>query len=146
MNVSKQYLIAPNDYFNAGSASSDIKKTLKSMNFSNDLIKRISIASYEAEINIVIHSYGGFVDFKVNDTSILIQCVDSGPGIDNVELAMSPGFSTASETVRLNGFGAGMGLPNIKNSCDELTIVSDPNGTIVTMSFHRVEVSQDDSV
>lgn len=131
----KHYTILPNDYFNAGSASSDIKKTLKQLKVSKEIIKKVSVASYEAEINVVIHSFGGSVDLHIVNHTLYLQFTDSGPGIENIELAMKPGYTTASEISRLNGFGAGMGLVNIKASADEMTLISDPNGTILKLKF-----------
>ncbi len=138
-DTNKRFIIQPNDYFNAGSASSEIKKILRSMKLSTHLIKRISVAAYEAEINIVIHSYGGCVDFKRMNNTIYLQFSDTGPGIEDIDLAMQPGYSTANETSRLNGFGAGMGLVNIKKSCDSMTLISDPNGTVLKLQFQITE-------
>ena len=132
----KHYIILTNDYFNAGSASSDIKKTLKALKISKEIIKRVSVAAYEAEINVVIHSFGGTVDLHIIDQTLFLQFMDSGPGIEDIELAMKPGYTTASEISRLNGFGAGMGLVNIKASADDMTLVSDPNGTILKLKFN----------
>jgi serine/threonine-protein kinase RsbT len=143
--VDKRYTVAKGDYFNAGSASSDIKKVLRSKQLDKDLIKRVSVAAYEAEINMVIHSLGGTVDFKWIDDRIYLQFVDIGPGIPDIPLAMTPGYSTADETSRLNGFGAGMGLVNIQKSADEMTLISDPNGTVLKLVFHVKEASHDPS-
>jgi len=143
--VDKRYTVAPGDYFNAGSASSDIKKVLRSKQLDKDLIKRVSVAAYEAEINLVIHSLGGTVDFKWIDDTIYLQFCDIGPGIPDIPLAMTPGYSTADETSRLNGFGAGMGLTNIQKASDEMTLISDPNGTILKLVFHVKEASDDPS-
>ncbi len=142
-HIDKRYTVAANDYFNAGSASSDIKKVLKSMKLSRELIKRVSVAAYEAEINIVIHSFGGTIDFKRIDNELYLQFIDTGPGIADIALAMTPGYTTANETSRLNGFGAGMGLVNIKQSADEMTLISDPNGTVLKLRFRVVEEPAD---
>ncbi len=123
--------------FNAGSASSDIKRELKKLNCSKELIRRVCIASYEAEINVVIHSFGGEAKLKIIDEVIYLEFIDSGPGIDNIDLAMLEGYSTASEEDRQNGFGAGMGLPNIKKSTDEMDIISDKNGTVLKLRFYK---------
>jgi anti-sigma regulatory factor (Ser/Thr protein kinase) len=143
--VDKRYTVAPGDYFNAGSASSDIKKILRTKQLDKDLIKRVSVAAYEAEINLVIHSLGGIVDFKWIDDTIYLQYSDIGPGIPDIPLAMTPGYTTADETSRLNGFGAGMGLTNIQKAADEMTLISDPNGTILKLVFHVKEASDDPS-
>lgn len=133
--LDRHYPIVPNDYNEAGKASSDIKRTLKKMKYSWNLIKRVSVAAYESEINIVIHSKGGFADFKVCDTDIYLQFIDCGPGIPDIELAMQEGYTTATEENRINGFGAGMGLSNIKKSADEMTLISDCNGTVLKLRF-----------
>jgi anti-sigma regulatory factor (Ser/Thr protein kinase) len=143
--VDKRYTVAQGDYFNAGSASSDIKKILRSKQLDKDLIKRVSVAAYEAEINMVIHSLGGHIDFKWIDDAIYLQFLDIGPGIPDIALAMTPGYSTADETSRLNGFGAGMGLTNIQKSADEMTLISDPNGTVLKLLFYVKEASHDPS-
>lgn len=139
MSLSKKYTVLANDMYNAGQASSDIKKELKKLNFSKELIKRVSIASYEAEINIVIHSLGGVVSFHVGEDRIIyLQFSDNGPGIENIDLAMQEGYSTASNDARNNGFGAGMGLPNIKKATNKMSIISDPNGTVLKLAFYEV--------
>jgi anti-sigma regulatory factor (Ser/Thr protein kinase) len=135
ITTDRHYVIVPNDYNEAGKASSDIKRFLKRLKLSWDLIKRVSVASYEAEINIVIHSKGGFADFKIDGDVIYLQFIDCGPGIPDIGLAMQEGYSTASEENRINGFGAGMGLSNIKKSADEMTLISDANGTVLKLKF-----------
>lgn len=135
MQYRKHFEIQAGNYDDAGIAASEIKRTLKNNHFSKEIIKRVSVASYEAEINIVIHSQGGSADFLITDNAIYLQFSDVGPGIENIELAMTEGYSTASEISRLNGFGAGMGLSNIKKSSDEMTIISDPCGTILKLKF-----------
>lgn len=135
ITLDRHYVIVPNDYNEAGKASSDIKRSLKRLQLSWDLIKRVSVASYEAEINIVIHSFGGTADFKIDGDVIYLQFMDCGPGIPDIELAMQEGYSTANEISRLNGFGAGMGLKNIKKSADDMILVSDCNGTILKLKF-----------
>ena len=124
--------------------SSDIKRTLKQLKFNFDFIKRVSVACYEAEINIVIHSHGGYGDFRIDHHVVYLQFIDCGPGILDIGLAMTPGFTTANEESRLNGFGAGMGLINIKNSADEMALLSDPNGTVLKLKFFITEDSYDD--
>lgn len=112
------------DFTLAGKASSKIKKMLKQLNVDSKSIKRIVIALYEAEVNVVAHSYGGKLKALIGEDCIEITLKDSGPGIENIEKAMETGFSTASKKVREMGFGAGMGLPNIKKNTDELKIES----------------------
>lgn len=134
--VAKEYQIIAKNYELAGRASSDIKKTLRNMEIDRSLMKRICSASYEAEINIVIHSFGGFVVFQIDEKKITLDFIDDGPGIENIELAMTEGYSTATELDHSNGFGAGMGLPNIKRIADEMLIRSDKFGTHLKITFY----------
>lgn len=122
--ISLHYDIISGDYIKAGEASSDIKKALMQLGLKNDTVRRVCVASYEAEINIVIHSRGGQIDVSIFEDKIIIIAKDRGPGIKNIDLAMREGYSTASDNAREMGFGAGMGLPNIKKNCDELKIDS----------------------
>ncbi|HNZ77456.1 MAG TPA: ATP-binding protein [Bacilli bacterium] len=128
--------ILPMNLEQAGYISSFIKKLLVDNKISKMVIRRVSIATYEAEINVVIHSYGGKCVVDYNEKQLKIVFSDTGPGIKNIESAMTEGFSTASTYARENGFGAGMGLPNIRNSCDEFDIQSSDKGTIVTIIFN----------
>ena len=116
--------IAEGDFSNAGKASSKIKKMLKYLNVNSKIIKRIVVAIYEAEVNVVAHSVGGQLKAKINDKEIEVRVKDNGPGIEDIEKAMEAGFSTASKKVREMGFGAGMGLPNIKKNTDEMHLES----------------------
>jgi serine/threonine-protein kinase RsbT len=131
----KTYFIKPNDYDLAGYASSDVKRILRNLKYDRHFIKRVCSASYEAEINIVIHSNGGIMEFIFDENQILLNFIDYGPGIENIEDAMTEGFSTASDQNRQNGFGAGMGLPNIKRQADDMHIVSSREGTILNLAF-----------
>lgn len=124
--VSLHYDIEPQDYIKGGEASSNIKKALMQLGINSTYVKRASIAAYEAEMNIVIHSYGGSLDVDIYKDQILIIATDKGPGIDNINLAMTEGYSTAPESAREMGFGGGMGLPNMKRSCDQFEISSSP--------------------
>lgn len=119
------YEVITDDFSRAGEASSDIKKKLRQVGIDNDIIRRIAISTYEAEINQVIHSLGGRITLLIRPDRIELFFVDRGPGIENIELAMKEGFSTASNKVREMGFGAGMGLPNIKRCSDEFYIESE---------------------
>jgi len=131
------YTVSPDDFSNAGQASGGVKKTLKTLGFSPDVIRRVSIAMYEAEINMVIHAKGGVITADVTPEAITVVFADVGPGIPNLDLAMQEGWSTASEDVRDLGFGAGMGLPNIKKYTDELDIKTEVGvGTTVTMKIY----------
>lgn len=118
------YETIKDDFSRAGEASSDIKKKLRQVGFENDIIRRVAIATYEAEINQVIHSLGGKITLLILADRIELFFVDNGPGIENIDMAMKEGFSTASSKVREMGFGAGMGLPNIKRCSDEFYIDS----------------------
>lgn len=119
-----EYDIESGDFTNAGSTSSAVKKILKQLNVDPTIIKRTVVALYEAEVNIVAHSYGGKIYIDIEEDYILIRLVDNGPGIPDIDKAMEVGYSTASQSVREMGFGAGMGLPNIKNNTDRLSITS----------------------
>ena len=122
------------DFTSAGQASVQVKKNLRQLGIDPETIRRVSIAMYEGEINMVIHAHGGEADVTVTEEEVRIVLSDHGPGIADVEKAMSEGFSTAPANVRSLGFGAGMGLPNMKRYTDEMTIDSTVGvGTTVTM-------------
>lgn len=122
------------DFTSAGQASIQIKKNLRRLGLDPETIRRVSIAMYEGEINMVIHAHGGEADVNVYEDCIEIILKDSGPGIENIEQAMQEGFSTAHDQIRSLGFGAGMGLPNMKRYTDAMTIESQVGvGTTVTM-------------
>ncbi|MHB1000924.1 MAG: ATP-binding protein [Armatimonadota bacterium] len=124
------------DFSNAGNISTRIKKILQQIGARSETIRRAAIATYEAELNIVIHAQSGCVTLKANPVRIWIQCKDEGPGIPDISLAMQPGYSTASDAIREMGFGAGMGLPNMKRCADTLQIDSKVGvGTTVDMVF-----------
>jgi serine/threonine-protein kinase RsbT len=119
-----EYDIEGGNFTKAGFASSQFKKVLKQLNVDPKVIKRIVVALYEAEMNIVAHAYSGRISIEVQPEQIIINLTDSGPGIPDIEKAMQIGYSTASPAVREMGFGAGMGLPNIQNNADKLLITS----------------------
>lgn len=129
------YKIEAMDFEDAGYISSKIKKMLEHDNVSKSIIRRVSIASYEAEINVVIHSVGGYANIYYDKDSLKLEFIDYGPGIESIENAMKEGWSTASQIDRENGFGAGMGFPNMKKAADELLVDTSPSGTKVTISF-----------
>ncbi len=116
------YEVSGDDFTRAGEASGSVKKRLKSLGFDPDAIRRVAIAMYEAEINMVIHAEGGYCDVDIYPDKVEILLADKGPGIPDVDKAMQEGFSTAPDNVRNLGFGAGMGLPNIKKYTDEMRI------------------------
>ena len=125
------------NFTSAGEASVRIKKVLREMGFSSDIIRRVSVAMYEGEINMVIHANGGYADIDVYCDRIEIILADNGPGIPNIELAMQEGFSTAPDNIRSLGFGAGMGLPNMKRYTDDMRIESEiGKGTTIYMTVN----------
>ena len=131
------YPVEGGDLIEAGEASSKMKLTLKKLGLPQDVIRRASICMYEGEINMVIHADGGRAEVEIHMDHITIRMVDSGPGIPNVEQAMEPGFSTAGDVARDLGFGAGMGLPNMRRYSDEMTIDTAVGvGTTVTMRIN----------
>ena len=131
-----KYTVEKDDFARAGEASGALKKTLKSLGFPPGLVRRVAIAMYEAEINMVIHAYGGEITATVTPEQITIVFADVGPGIPDIALAMTAGYSTASADVRDLGFGAGMGLPNMDKYADSLDVKSTIGvGTTVTMTF-----------
>lgn len=122
------------NFTSAGQASVTIKKDLRRLGLSPEIIRRVSIAMYEGEINMVIHAGGGVADVCIYEDYIEIILADHGPGIKNIEQAMQEGYSTATDTIRSLGFGAGMGLPNMKRYSDDMkidTVVGE--GTTITM-------------
>lgn len=128
------YVIDGNDFTRAGEASSSVKNKLKMLGVASDVIRKTAIAMYEGEINMVIHADGGTITVTISDTDITMVLADTGPGIPDIAQAMQEGFSTAREEVRSLGFGAGMGLPNMKRYSDEMhidTVVG--QGTTITM-------------
>lgn len=122
--LSYTFNVDGNDFSSAGEASVKVKKILRNIGFDPEVIRRVSIAMYEAEINMVIHAGGGVAELMVYPDKIVLVLTDKGPGIADIELAMREGYSTAPDNIRSLGFGAGMGLPNIKRYSDELDIQS----------------------
>lgn len=136
-NIHYQYNVDGDDFTRAGEASSALKQVLKKLNLPPDVIRRCAIAIYEGEINMVIHADGGVIDVDIYPDKIVMVLKDKGPGIPDIDLAMQEGYSTANEDVINLGFGAGMGLPNMKRSSDEFHIETELNvGTTVTMSVN----------
>ena len=120
----QEYKIEGGDFVNAGESSCKIRNTLREIGIDSDIIRRIAIAAYEAEMNVVMYAQKGTMQINVYPNEILLTIVDKGPGIENIELAMQPGYSTATEEMREMGFGAGMGLPNMKKNADTFKITS----------------------
>jgi len=131
------YVVSGEDFTRAGMASSAVKQILKQLGFNPQTVRNMSISLYEGEMNMVLHAGGGEIDVDIDDEKIVAVLTDHGPGIENIELAMKDGWSTASEQVRGLGFGAGMGLPNMKKYSDELKIDSTVGvGTTVTIAVN----------
>ena len=129
------YEISPDDFTRAGEASSDVKGKLKQLGVSPEAIRKVAIAMYEGEINMVIHANGGEIRGEITPVEIKMILADVGPGIPDVEQAMKAGYSTAPDEVRSLGFGAGMGLPNMKKYTDDMTIETQLGvGTTITMT------------
>ena len=129
-----QYHISADDFTRAGEASSDVKGKLKQLGISPATVRKVAIAMYEGEINMVIHAGGGMAEVFVEPEDVTIVLTDHGPGIADVSLAMQEGFSTAPDNIRALGFGAGMGLPNMKRYTDEMNIETElGKGTKITM-------------
>ena len=132
-----EFKIEAGDFSNAGYASSQIKKILKQLNLPNSVVKKAVVALFESEVNVIGHSFGGTVAIDIENEHLHILVSDTGPGIEDVELAMSEGYSTATKEIQEMGFGAGMGLPNIKKNTDYLDIRSQAGDhTEIEMLIH----------
>ena len=135
--LKNHYIVNGDDFSVAGENSSKVKRVLKQLGFSPETVRRTVIAMYEAEINMVIHANGGYIDTEISKDKIKVVLNDSGPGIPDIEKAMQEGFSTAPANVRSLGFGAGMGLPNMKRYTDSMLIDSAVGkGTTITMTVN----------
>ena len=130
------YPVAAAEYVNAGKASTDIKRKLKQLGVTGDVLRRLGVASLEVELNLAIHSTGGELTLLVLPDAAQLISTDTGPGIPDVAMAMREGYSTANDEARSLGWGAGMGLPNMKRNADEFSITSEVGvGTTITMLF-----------
>lgn len=130
----KSYQLSGTDFSVAGEASSSFKAILKRLGVPAEIVRKVAIAMYEAEINTIIHGGGGECEAEISGKEIKITFRDQGPGIANIDLAMQAGFSTATDSIRELGFGAGMGLPNIKKYTDDMQIDTAPGkGTTLTL-------------
>jgi serine/threonine-protein kinase RsbT len=129
-----RHKIAGGDFANAGKVASSVKKILRQLNIDHSVSKRVVIALYEGEVNVVAHAWSAVVDVEINESKIRITITDKGPGIEDIEKAMEQGYSTATPQVREMGFGAGMGLSNMKKNSDSMMITSVPGeGTVVEL-------------
>jgi anti-sigma regulatory factor (Ser/Thr protein kinase) len=132
----KSFHIKGRDFLRAGEASINIQNLLKSMDIDPRLVRRIAICGYESEMNVVMHGGGGSLSLEVDADKLILEITDDGPGIEDIDLAMQAGYSTAKDAYREMGFGAGMGLPNMKKNADRIHIESQKSqGTIVQMVF-----------
>jgi len=137
MTMHFEYKVDGGDFTRAGYASSQVKRSLKQLNVDPKVIKRVVVALYEGEVNIVAHAYSGIIQIYIDTERIRMILSDKGPGIANIEQAMQMGYSTATPEVREMGFGAGMGLPNIKKNSDEFKIESEVGvGTKLEIVVH----------
>lgn len=135
--IQLNFTVPGDDFTRAGEASSEVKGILKKLGLSPMVVRKVAIAMYEGEINMAIHGGGGEITVEISDQWVQMVLADQGPGIPNVELAMQKGWSTAPDSVRNLGFGAGMGLPNMKKYSDEMSIDSQVGvGTTVTMRVY----------
>jgi len=131
------FTVDGDNFTSAGEASVQVKKILRKIGFDPETIRRVSIAMYEGEINMVIHAGGGKAEVVIDEDKIVIILTDTGPGIADIEQAMQEGFSTAPDNIRSLGFGAGMGLPNMKRYTDKMEIKSElGKGTEITMTVY----------
>ena len=132
-----KYSVPGDDFTRAGEASSAVKEALKKLGVAPDVIRKVAIAMYEGEINMVIHADGGEITVEITPEYVNMVLADTGPGIADIDLAMKEGYSTAPDNVRSLGFGAGMGLPNMKKYTDEMKVESQVGvGTTVTMRVY----------
>lgn len=140
---SLQFYVVAHDFENAGRASSEIKKLLRQHGLDPKIIRRTAVASYELEMNLVVHSTGGRMDFRMDREQISIRTRDDGPGIPDVEQALEEGFTTANDWIRSLGFGAGMGLPNVRRVCDDFRITSEMGrGTETSAMIRRTPAEE----
>ena len=143
--LKKIFHIKSRDFIRAGEASINVQNLLKSMDFDPRLIRRVAICGYEGEMNAVMHGGDGSLSVEVDTDRLILEISDDGPGIEDIELAMQAGYSTANDDHREMGFGAGMGLPNMKKNSDHIQIESDKDeGTVVRMIFFLPEGGKTD--
>lgn len=137
MNKIFKYEVKSGDFENGGKISDDIREKLRDLKFDAEIIRRVSLALYQGEINMIIHANGGNITVEITDDCITMNLTDIGPGIENVEAAMQKGYSTADENLRSMGFGEGMGFTNMKKYTDEMTVHSKVGeGTQIIMKVY----------
>ena len=137
--IRMEYEVDGDNFATAGEASADVKRMLRQLGLPADFIRRVSIAMYEGEINMVIHAQGGKALVEITPEKVTVELADNGPGIPDINLAMQEGYSTAPDTIRSLGFGAGMGLPNMKRYTDDIEVRSEVGkGTTVRLAFNYV--------
>jgi anti-sigma regulatory factor (Ser/Thr protein kinase) len=138
-SLKKNYFIKARDFISAGEASISVQNLLKTLNLDPKLIRRVAICGYEGEMNVVMHGGDGHLNVELDSDKLVMQISDNGPGIEDIEKAMQAGYSTALDEYREMGFGAGMGLPNMKKNSDQISIASQKGqSTRVTMIFNLV--------
>lgn len=136
------FFLTGKDFTNAGTAASSLKKVVEEMGFPPDIIRRVAIAAFEAEMNVIIYAVAGMMRYDITPGNISVTVQDMGPGIQDIPLAMTEGYSTAPDYIREMGFGSGMGLPNIKKNSDKLTITSTAGeGTTLEFSVTTAETT-----
>jgi anti-sigma regulatory factor (Ser/Thr protein kinase) len=141
----KSFHIKGRDFIRAGEASINVQNLLKSMDFDSRLIRRVAICGYESEMNVVMHGGEGSLSLEIDTDRLILDISDDGAGIEDIELAMKAGYSTANDDHREMGFGAGMGLPNMKKNSDQIHIESNRDqGTVVRMIFFLPEGGKTD--
>jgi anti-sigma regulatory factor (Ser/Thr protein kinase) len=136
-----RHKIAGGDFANAGKVASSVKKVLRQLNIDQAISKHVVIALYEGEVNVVAHAYSGIVEVEIDESRIRITITDQGPGIADIEKAMEEGYSTATPQVREMGFGAGMGLSNMKKNSDSMKITSTPGGGTVVELINKIRTN-----
>jgi len=136
----KSFAVRGGDFDKAGEVSTQIKSILKGVGINSDVVRRVAIATFEGELNVVIHAEEGTVDVMITSADVLITIADKGKGIEDIEQAMQEGYSTASDEMRERGFGAGMGLPNMKKNSDQFRIESEIGvGTTLWITIRHAE-------
>ncbi|MCI7805412.1 MAG: ATP-binding protein [Oscillospiraceae bacterium] len=137
MNKVLKYKVESDDFLNAGKVSDKVRDELRSLGLDAEIIRRVSLALYQGEINMIIHANGGEITVEVSDDCITMQLADKGPGISDVETAMQEGYSTAGENLRSKGYGEGMGFTTMKKYTDEMTVHSKVGeGTLISMKVY----------